>query len=158
MDARALSCAAAEAGAGLGQVPHRLAILIGAVAIGLAATVFAEAADAAGEMFHHFSGRYHWAPLVVTPLLFAGLVWFTRRFAPLARGSGIPQVMAAQADPEQATGGLVSLRTVIAKAGLTLAAVLGGASVGREGPTVQIAAAIMGVTHRILACRCAARS
>lgn len=58
--------------------------------------------------------------------------------------------MAAQADPEQATGGLVSLRTVIAKAGLTLAAVLGGASVGREGPTVQIAAAIMGVTHRIL--------
>lgn len=37
----------------------RLAILIGAVAIGLAATVFAEAADAAGEMFHHFSGRYH---------------------------------------------------------------------------------------------------
>ena len=128
----------------------RLAILIGAVAIGLAATVFAEASDMAGEMFHHFSVRYHWAPLVVTPLLFAGLVWFTRRYAPLARGSGIPQVMAAQADPERATGGLVSIRTVAAKAGLTLAAVLGGASVGREGPTVQIAAAIMGLTHRIL--------
>ncbi len=88
----------------------RLAILIGAVAIGLAATVFAEAADAAGEVFTHFSHRYHWAPLVVTPLLFAGLVWITRRFAPLARGSGIPQVMAAQADPERATGGLVSIR------------------------------------------------
>lgn len=128
----------------------RLAILIGAVAIGLAATVFAEAADAAGEIFTHFSHRYHWAPLVVTPLLFAGLVWITRRFAPLARGSGIPQVMAAQADPERATGGLVSIRTVVAMAGLTLAAVLGGASVGREGPTVQIAAAIMGLTHRIL--------
>ena len=69
---------------------------------------------------------------------------------PLARGSGIPQVMAAQADPERATQGLVSVRTVIGKAGLTLAAVLGGASVGREGPTVQIAAAIMGLTHRIL--------
>jgi len=128
----------------------RLAILIGAVAIGLAATVFAEAADAAGEIFNHFAHRYHWVPLVVTPLLFAGLVWITRRFAPLARGSGIPQVMAAQADPERATGGLVSIRTVVAKAGLTLAAVLGGASVGREGPTVQIAAAIMGLAHRLL--------
>ena len=128
----------------------RLAILIGAVAIGLAATLFARAADLAGEMFGHFAARYHWAPLVITPLLFAILVWITRRYVPLARGSGIPQVMAAQADPERATQGLVSVRTVIGKAGLTLAAVLGGASVGREGPTVQIAAAIMGLTHRIL--------
>lgn len=133
----------------------RLAILIGAVAIGLAATLFARAADLAGEMFGHFAARYHWAPLVITPLLFAILVWITRRYVPLARGSGIPQVMAAQADPERATQGLVSVRTVIGKAGLTLAAVLGGASVGREGPTVQIAAAIMGLTHRIWACRCA---
>jgi H+/Cl- antiporter ClcA len=128
----------------------RLAILIGAVAIGLADTLFARAADLAGEMFGHFAARYHWAPLVITPLLFAILVWITRRYVPLARGSGIPQVMAAQADPERATQGLVSVRTVIGKAGLTLAAVLGGASVGREGPTVQIAAAIMGLTHRIL--------
>ncbi|WP_343525388.1 chloride channel protein [Sphingomonas sp.] len=128
----------------------RMAILIGAVAIGLAATLFAEAADLAGEMFGHFAARYHWAPLIVTPLLFAGLVWITRRFVPLARGSGIPQVMAAQADPERATEGLVSMRTVMGKAALTLAAVLGGASVGREGPTVQIAAAIMGLTHRLL--------
>lgn len=138
------------AGPGSIKFRTRLAILIGAVAIGLAATVFAQAADLAGEWFGHFAKRYHWAPLVVTPLLFAGLVWITRRFAPLARGSGIPQVMAAQADPDQAAHGLVSIRTVVAKAGLTLAAVLGGASVGREGPTVQIAAAIMGLTHRIL--------
>ncbi|MFN3675852.1 MAG: chloride channel protein [Sphingomonas pseudosanguinis] len=128
----------------------RLAILIGAVAIGLAATLFAKGADMASEMFGHFASRYHWAPLVITPLLFAALVWITRRYVPLARGSGIPQVMAAQADPERATQGLVSVRTVVGKAGLTLAAVLGGASVGREGPTVQIAAAIMGLTHRIL--------
>lgn len=33
---------------------------------------------------------------------------------------------------------------------LTLIAVLGGASVGREGPTVQIAAAVMGLSHRLL--------
>ncbi|MDP1026820.1 chloride channel protein [Sphingomonas sp. KR1UV-12] len=128
----------------------RLAILMGAVAIGLAATVFAKAADLAADLFGAYAARYPWAPLATTPLIFAALVWLTRRYVPLARGSGIPQVIAAQADPERATGALVSVRTVVGKALLTLAAVLGGASVGREGPTVQIAAAVMGLSHRLL--------
>ena len=128
----------------------RLAILTGAVAIGVAATLFALAADAAGGLFAQYAQRYRYAPLLTTPLLFAALVWVTRRWVPLARGSGIPQVIVAQQDPERATGSLVSLRTVTAKAALTLAAVLGGASVGREGPTVQIAAAVMGLSHRLL--------
>ncbi|MBY9062063.1 chloride channel protein [Sphingomonas yunnanensis] len=128
----------------------RLAILTGAVAIGVAATLFALAADAAGGLFAHYAHRYRYLPLLTTPLLFAMLVWLTRRWVPLARGSGIPQVIVAQQDPERATGSLVSLRTVTAKAALTLAAVLGGASVGREGPTVQIAAAVMGLSHRLL--------
>ncbi|WP_420142182.1 chloride channel protein [Sphingomonas sp.] len=127
----------------------RLAILLGAVAIGLAATLFATAADAAGQLFDLYVARHPWLPLLSTPLLFALLVWLTRRFVPLARGSGIPQVIAAQQDPERATGSLVSVRTVVGKALLTLGAVLAGASVGREGPTVQIAAAVMGLSHRL---------
>jgi H+/Cl- antiporter ClcA len=123
---------------------------MGAVAIGLAATLFALAADAAAEQFTDYAKRYRYAPLVTTPLIFAALVWVTRRYVPLARGSGIPQVIAAQANPEQATRSLVSIRTVLGKALLTLAAVMGGASVGREGPTVQIAAAVMGLSHRLL--------
>jgi len=123
---------------------------MGAVAIGLAATLFALAADAAAEQFTDYAKRYPYAPLVTTPLIFAALVCVTRRYVPLARGSGIPQVIAAQANPEQATRSLVSIRTVLGKALLTLAAVMGGASVGREGPTVQIAAAVMGLSHRLL--------
>lgn len=128
----------------------RLAVLFGAVAIGLAATVFARAADIAGGAFAAYAARWRWAPLVTTPLSFALLVWLTRRFVPLARGSGIPQVIAAQHDPAAATTSIVAPRTVIGKAALTLAAVLSGASVGREGPTVQIAAAVMGVSHRLM--------
>jgi H+/Cl- antiporter ClcA len=127
----------------------RLAILIGAIAIGIVATLFAEGADAAGEIFARYAGRWHWLPLLTTPLVFMALVWLTRRYAPLARGSGIPQVIAAQTDPDQAVRSLISPKTVIAKAALTLGAVLGGASVGREGPTVQLAAAVMGLSHRI---------
>ena len=33
---------------------------------------------------------------MATPLIFVALVWLTRRFTPLARGSGIPQVIAAR--------------------------------------------------------------
>ena len=42
------------------------------------------------------------------------------------------------------------MHSALALAPLTLVAVLGGASVGREGPTVQIAAAVMGLSHRLL--------
>lgn len=128
----------------------RLAILAGAVAIGVAATLFALAADAVSALFARYAHHYRYAPLLTTPLLFAALVWLTRRFVPLARGSGIPQVIVAQQDPERATRSLVSIPTVVGKTLFTLMAVLGGASVGREGPTVQIAAAVMGLTHRLM--------
>lgn len=132
------------------QFRTRAAILTGAILIGIVATLFAESADWAAELFSHYAGTWHWLPLLTTPLTFMGLVWLTRRYAPFARGSGIPQVIAAQASPNDATRTLISPRTVIAKAVLTIGAVLGGASVGREGPTVQLAAAVMGLTHRLV--------
>ncbi|WP_413061564.1 chloride channel protein [Sphingomonas carotinifaciens] len=132
------------------QFRTRAAILAGAILIGIVATLFALAADWASEVFSGYAHRWRWLPLATTPLAFMALVWVTRRYAPLARGSGIPQVIAAQADPNGATSTLISIRTVAAKAALTIGAVFSGASVGREGPTVQLAAAIMGLTHRLV--------
>jgi H+/Cl- antiporter ClcA len=128
----------------------RVALITGAIAIGIVATIFAQAADVAGGLFARYAKAWHWLPLLTTPLMFMVLVWLTRRFAPLARGSGIPQVIAARDAPDKATATLIAPRTVAAKAVLTLAAVLGGASVGREGPTVQLAAAVMGLSHRLM--------
>ncbi len=129
---------------------RRVAILAGAIAIGVTAVLFAQAADHAGELFARFARRWRWLPLLITPAGFALLAWLTRRVAPLARGSGIPQVMAARARADLGTTGLIAVRTVAWKTGLTLAAVLCGASVGREGPTVQIAAAVTNFAHRLL--------
>ncbi|QUT08027.1 chloride channel protein [Sphingobium phenoxybenzoativorans] len=130
---------------------RRVAILAGAILTGLVALLFAHLSDLAGETFLHIVARWWWAPLVASPLGFAGIVWLTRQLAPAAAGSGIPQVMAASRDPDHGLDRLISARTVIVKFVLTIAAVLFGASVGREGPTVQLSAAIMGYAHRMLA-------
>ena len=127
---------------------RRAAILGGAIAIGLVALLFAALADRANELFHEMIGLHWWLPLVMTPAGFAAFVWMTLRFAPEARGSGIPQVMAATRDPGRGLERLASTRTAVAKFFLTIGTLLFGASVGREGPTVQIAATIMGHAHR----------
>ncbi len=127
----------------------RAAIFSGAITLGLVALLFAGAADWANGVFLTLFRRWRWAPMVVTPLGFALLVWLTRRIAPDARGSGIPQIMAARHDPEGAMRSLASAKTAIVKFGMTIAALLLGASVGREGPTVQISATIMAYAHRL---------
>lgn len=128
---------------------RRTATLTGAILIGLVALGFAKIADAAQTAFVLYSGSYGFTTLVLTPLCFAGLVYLTRRFVPEAKGSGIPQVIAATRLPEPERSPLVSVRTAVAKLGLTLAGLLVGASSGREGPTVQIAATIMTAAHRL---------
>ena len=129
---------------------RRIAILAGAILVGIVALLFADLADEANALFARMTQKWWWAPLIVTPAGFVGIVWLTQRFAPAAAGSGIPQVMAATRDPDAGMNRLVSARTAIAKFFLTVATLLFGASVGREGPTVQIAASIMGYAHRIM--------
>jgi H+/Cl- antiporter ClcA len=98
-----------------------------------------------------------WLPLVWTPLCTAAIVWCTRRFAPGAAGSGIPQVMAAL-EPSLADGPrrrLVSFPLSLAKFLLTGCGLLAGLSLGREGPSVQVAAGVMKSARRWLPARSA---
>ncbi|MGV3770053.1 MAG: chloride channel protein [Sphingobium phenoxybenzoativorans] len=130
---------------------RRLALIGGATIVGLVALAFAWAADEASEAFARVATANRYLPLLLTPAAFAAIVWFTRLHAPLAAGSGIPQVIAAIRKPETADRALVNFRTALLKLILTIAALLARAWVGREGPTVQISAAILARVHRLLA-------
>ena len=127
---------------------RRLATGTGAILVGLVALLFAEMANDAIAIFKGWIARLWWLPLILTPIGVVGIALATRRFTPEGKGSGIPQVIASTEDPENALQALISLRVGIAKLLMTAAGLLAGASVGREGPTVQVSAAIMARVHR----------
>lgn len=130
---------------------RRTATTAGAIILGLVALAFAWSADQASRLFELLVGKAPYAPLIVTPVGLALLVYLTRSLAPQARGSGIPQVSAGSDDPKRAVAaGLISMKTAALKFAATVGALLIGTSVGREGPTVQISAAIMAFMHRTL--------
>lgn len=123
----------------------RVIVLAYAAVAGLTIVAFTWLGEYALAHFHLLQLKFWWAPLIWTPFSTAAIVWITRRFAAGAAGSGIPQVMAAL-EPEahgQARALFVSLKLSFAKMVLTVWGLLAGLSLGREGPSVQIAAGIM---------------
>ncbi len=129
---------------------QRAIFLLGGAAIGLAGVVMAVGATAVQDQFARLLSLAPLAPLVVTPLGFALLSWITRRFVPNSEGSGIPQAIAARklwSRAERAK--LVSLWIGLNKILLTLAGLAIGASIGREGPTVQVGASVMFAIGRL---------
>lgn len=123
-----------------------------AVLAGLSVVLFTMLSEWAFEWFLHGYEAAPWAVLLWTPVLTALIVWVTRRFVPGAAGSGIPQVIAAQA-PHLAADKrrhFVSVKLSTAKVLLSTAGLFAGLSLGREGPSVQVAAGIMHNARRWL--------
>jgi H+/Cl- antiporter ClcA len=124
----------------------RMAVVIGvAVLGGLAAALFARLCDTAMRAHDQLYQRARWPTLLLLPVGFAVAAWLTSRFAPEAAGSGIPQVIAAAEERWRGRWGgqRVTLRTAAWKVALTSALLVCGASIGREGPTIQVVAGIV---------------
>ena len=130
----------------------RAIVLSYAVAAGIFVVGFTIAADWAFAQFRSLHGAYPWAVLLWTPAVTAAIVWATRRFYPGAAGSGIPQIKAAlhPALPPERRGLFASLRLTVAKIVLGVGGFAAGLSVGREGPSVQVAAGVMQHARRWL--------
>lgn len=135
-----------------------LAVLIGAGS-GLGAVAFRWLI---ASFMHLFSGHadysaaggqaHPWLPalgpwfVVIVPVL-AGLVYgpLVYRFAPEARGHGVPEVMYAVAE----RGGRIPAQVTVVKAVASAMCIGSGGSVGREGPIVQIGSALGSTMGRV---------
>ncbi len=123
---------------------NRLIFWCGAIVIGIIAAGFAYVADYSQKIFGGIVAFNRLMPIVVSPLMFGLAAWLTARFCPSAVGSGIPQAIAARvAETPQERRYLLGPRVIFGKMIFTALGLLGGASIGREGPTVQIGAALL---------------
>jgi H+/Cl- antiporter ClcA len=130
---------------------RRVMFWVGAVLVSTVAIGFAMLADRASSLFERAQAPHPWIAFIICPLGLVVCFLMTRHVFPGAQGSGIPQVIAAQHMTDRAAvARVLSLRIAVGKIGLTLLGLACGASIGREGPTVQVGSSIMHTLGRVL--------
>ena len=119
---------------------------IASLTSGLIAVLYAWLFARAEELSREILSINIWWLFLLAPFCFVAAYYIVERFSKYARGSGIPQVMAALELPSTASEKklhkLVGIRVMVTKIASSLLMVLGGAAVGREGPTIQIASSV----------------
>ncbi len=116
----------------------------GGLLTGLVAVLFTVLCNDCDRWFGLFAKAHPYWPFFITPIGLVVILLLVTKLFPGSESSGIPQVIAALhvKNPNERKK-LVSLKIAVAKFFLTALGFLTGASIGREGPTIQLAASIM---------------
>ena len=113
---------------------------------GLAAVAYSKLFSLAEKGTQFVFHRNSYLFFIITPICFVLAWWFVKRYSTYARGSGIPQVMAAielsSANSDEKIKPLLGLKIMLIKVCSSLVMVFGGGAIGREGPTIQIAGSV----------------
>jgi len=120
------------------------ALIVGAISVG-----FGLGTTTAIGVFYDIIGPHPLIVFALCPLGLGGVAYLTRKVFPGSQGSGIPQAMAAiEMEGMEFANTMLSWRIAVGKFVLTLAGFVCGASIGKEGPTVQIACSVMNSVGR----------
>lgn len=142
----------------LGAQSRRLFLQVGlpwgaALLVGLVSVLYTDwSTDASNAFLRLVAGSHWWLAFIITPALTVLALFLTKRWFTGSEGSGIPQVIAALHAPPTADDALMrrlfGFRVIVGKILVSLVGLLGGLTIGREGPTVHIGAAIMAEVRR----------
>jgi len=141
----------------LGIRSRRLFLQVGlpwgaALLVGLVSIIYASWSTYASNAFLRMIAGHVWLAFIITPVLTVLSLFLTRRWFTGSEGSGIPQVIAALHAPTTGDDTLMrrlfGLRVIVGKLIVSLIGLFGGLTIGREGPTVHIGAAIMAEVQR----------
>ena len=119
---------------------------IASLITGLVAVVYSRIFSLAEKGTHFIFIHSPYLFFIITPLCFILSWWVVNRFSTYARGSGIPQVMAAielsSPNSDKQLKRLLSIKIILIKVCSSIIMVFGGGAIGREGPTIQMAGSI----------------
>jgi H+/Cl- antiporter ClcA len=135
-----------------GNIQRALPFWIASLVTGLIAVGYTKAFAYSERILQNILHWHSWFIFIMTPVCFLFAWLIVQVFAPNARGSGIPQVMAAieLATPKHDSkiDRLLSFRILLTKIASSLIMVLGGGTIGREGPTIQIAGSVFRIVNK----------
>ncbi len=127
---------------------------IGSIITGIIAVLYAQIFAFGEHTLNKILDWHLWIIFIIAPVGFVLSWWLVKKYAPFAKGSGIPQVMAAVdlANPKDnyLIHKLLSFRIIIVKILSSFVLVSSGGAIGREGPTIQIAGSIFRKVYEFL--------
>ncbi|MEZ4773937.1 MAG: chloride channel protein [Bacteroidia bacterium] len=131
-----------------------LPFVAGAILTAAAAVLYAQIFNVIEVLLHSIKTNVPWLFFIITPIALVTAWWIVQKYSKAAAGSGIPQVMAAlnsKRDTKKIPAGyLLGRKAFLTKIVSSVVALLGGAVIGREGPTIQVSSSIFFMIHQIL--------
>jgi H+/Cl- antiporter ClcA len=127
---------------------------VASIATGLVAVLYTKLFAFSEHVSKELLSWHKWLIFIQAPVFIIIGWWLVHKWSTYARGSGIPQIMAAirLADDgkKHRIKSLLSIRVAVVKIISSMFMVAGGAAVGREGPTIQVAGSIFSFIYRYI--------
>ncbi|BAS68121.1 chloride channel protein [Bathymodiolus septemdierum thioautotrophic gill symbiont] len=137
------------------QFPHELktyiSLILASILTVITIGIFLEISEFSHHTFKVFIVKNPALSFIITPITFVSIIYFAKHFCHFVQGSGIPQLIAAtESHNKSIREKLLSFRIVAGKIGFIFFAMLGGAPIGIEGPSIHIGGSIFYGFNRFL--------